>query len=96
MPLLRSARSDNRSSPQSLTNRRPPGPTQPFSNPELAAVTGWRIGGASAWVWVATTAEVTYYNVARGRGFDRAVEVIDADFAGTIVRDGWAPYRQYD
>ena len=58
--------------------------------------TGWRIGGASAWVWVATTEEVTYYNVAHGRGFDQATEVIDEDFTGTIVRDGWAPYRQYD
>lgn len=67
------------------------------ASPVVAAdETGWRIGGASAWVWVATTDQVTYYNVAHGRGFDQAVEVIDADFSGTIVRDGWAPYRQYD
>ena len=58
--------------------------------------TGWRIGGAPAWVWVATTDEVTYYNVAHGRGFQQATEVIDEDFEGTIVRDGWAPYRKYD
>jgi transposase len=57
--------------------------------------TGWRIGGAPAWVWVATTPDFTYYNVAHGRGFDQASEVIDEDFTGTIVRDGWAPYRQY-
>lgn len=67
------------------------------ASPVVAAdETGWRIGGTSAWVWVATTPEATYYNVAHGRGFDQASEVIDPDFAGTIVRDGWAPYRQYD
>jgi transposase len=67
------------------------------SSPVVAAdETGWRVGGAPAWVWVATTDQVTYYNVAHGRGFAQATEVIDADFAGTIVRDGWAPYRQYE
>ena len=67
------------------------------NSPVVAAdETGWRIGGAPAWVWVATTDQVTYYNVAHGRGFAQATEVIDADFAGTIVRDGWAPYRQYE
>lgn len=67
------------------------------ASPVVAAdETGWRIGGASAWVWVATTPAYTYYNVAHGRGFDQAAEVIDEDFTGTIVRDGWAPYRQYD
>jgi transposase len=67
------------------------------NSPVVAAdETGWRIGGEPAWVWVATTEQVTYYNVARGRGFAQATEVIDADFTGTIVRDGWAPYRQYE
>lgn len=66
------------------------------ASPVVAAdETGWRIGGAPGWVWVATTPAYTYYNVAHGRGFDQATEVIDADFTGTIVRDGWAPYRQY-
>jgi transposase len=67
------------------------------NSPVVAAdETGWRIGGAPAWVWVATTDQVTYYNVAHGRGFAEATEVIDANFAGTIVRDGWAAYRQYE
>ncbi|MCA1846015.1 MAG: transposase, partial [Actinobacteria bacterium] len=42
----------------------------------VADETGWRINGARAWLWVATTPEVTLYNVARGRGFDQATEVL--------------------
>jgi transposase len=57
--------------------------------------TGWRVGGRSAWLWEATNPELTLYWVAAGRGFDQACEVIDEDYDGTIVRDGWAPYRRY-
>ena len=57
--------------------------------------TGWRVGGHSAWLWVATTAEATVYNVADGRGFEQACDLIDADYDGVIVRDGWASYRCY-
>jgi transposase len=57
--------------------------------------TGWRVSGRSAWPWVATTNQVTAYNIAWGRGFDQACELLDATFAGTLVRDGWAPYRSY-
>lgn len=57
--------------------------------------TGWRVGGYSAWVWVATTPDATAYNVADGRGFAEACDLVDADYHGVIVRDGWAPYRKY-
>jgi transposase len=57
--------------------------------------TGWRVGGKSAWLWEATNPEMTLYWVAEGRGFEEACEVITADYDGTIVRDGWAPYRRY-
>jgi transposase len=57
--------------------------------------TGWRVNGASAWLWVATTPEATVYNIAEGRGFDEACEMVTSDFTGVIVRDGWAPYRSY-
>jgi transposase len=58
--------------------------------------TGWRIAGWPAWLWVATTPDVTVYNVAEGRGFAQATDIVDADFDGTLVRDGWAAYRGYD
>jgi transposase len=57
--------------------------------------TGWRVGGLGAWLWVATSATATAYNVAAGRGFCEATELIDEDFAGVLVRDGWAPYRGF-
>ena len=59
--------------------------------------TGWKVNGVSSWLWVATTATgCTVYNVADGRGFDQACEMVDADYDGVVVRDGWAPYRRYD
>lgn len=57
--------------------------------------TGWRVGGYSAWVWVAATPEATAYNVADGRGFEEATALVEADYHGVVVRDGWAPYRRY-
>jgi len=57
--------------------------------------TGWRVGGHSAWLWVATTSEATVYNVADGRGYDEACDLVAGDYAGVIVRDGWASYRCY-
>ncbi|MGH9113768.1 MAG: IS66 family transposase [Acidimicrobiales bacterium] len=57
--------------------------------------TGWRVGGLSAWLWVATTTDATAYNVADGRGFAEACRLVADDYSGVIVRDGWAPYRCY-
>lgn len=61
----------------------------------VADETGWRVGGRSAWLWVATTEEATAYNVANGRGFEEATDILHEDFDGVVVRDGWAPYRRY-
>ncbi|MGH3860106.1 IS66 family transposase [Actinokineospora sp.] len=58
--------------------------------------TGWRVGGRSAWLWVVTAQGVTAYNVADGRGFEEACEVLDAGYDGVLVRDGWGPYRLYE
>lgn len=58
--------------------------------------TGWRINGEPAWLWEATNTVVTLYWVARGRGFEEACQVVDASYAGTIVRDGWVVYPKYE
>ena len=57
--------------------------------------TGWRVGGEGAWLWVVTNDRATAYNVADGRGFDQARELLHEDFSGVIVRDGWIVYRQF-
>ncbi|MGH9188107.1 MAG: IS66 family transposase, partial [Acidimicrobiales bacterium] len=57
--------------------------------------TGWRVGGRSAWLWVATGHDAIADNVADGRGFTEACDLVDEDYDGTIVQDGWAPYRRY-
>ena len=58
--------------------------------------TGWRVGAHLQWLWVYATPSTTVYAIQPGRGFDQAAAVLGADFAGVLVRDGWAPYRQFD
>jgi transposase len=58
--------------------------------------TGWRVGAALQWLWVAATPNATVYAIQPGRGFDEAAALLGADFAGVLVRDGWAPYRQFE
>jgi transposase len=58
--------------------------------------TGWKVEAFSSWLWVATTDDATAYNVADGRGFEQATDLVDADYAGVIIRDGWGPYRRYE
>jgi len=57
--------------------------------------TGWKVGGQLQWLWVFVTARVTVYAIQPGRGFDEAAQVLGADFAGVLVRDGWGPYRRF-
>jgi transposase len=57
--------------------------------------TGWRVEAASSWLWVAATDDATAYNVAAGRGFDQACDLVRDDYNGVIIRDGWGPYRSY-
>lgn len=58
--------------------------------------TGWRVGATLHWLWVAATPHTTVYAIHPGRGFEQAAALLGADFAGVLVRDGWAPYRQFD
>ena len=57
--------------------------------------TGWRVGAAGHWLWVAVTPTTTVYAICAGRGFDDAQAVLGADFDGVLVRDGWVVYRSY-
>ena len=58
--------------------------------------TGWRVGAQLQWLWVCATPSTTVYAIQPGRGFDEAAAILGADFAGVLVRDGWAPYRRFD
>lgn len=57
--------------------------------------TGWKVAGLLQWLWVFATPDTTVYRIQPGRGFTEAAAVLGADFAGVLVRDGWAPYRQF-
>lgn len=57
--------------------------------------TGWKVNARLWWLHVFTTPETTVYSIAPGRGFDEAAAILGEDFDGTLVRDGWAPYRQF-
>ena len=57
--------------------------------------TGWKVAGRLQWLWVFATPDATVYRIQPGRGFEEAAAVLGRDFAGVLVRDGWAPYRQF-
>ena len=57
--------------------------------------TGWKVGGRLHWLWAFTTPQVTVYRIMDGRGYDEACQVLGAGFTGTLLRDGWAPYRSF-
>jgi len=60
--------------------------------------TGWYEGPkqgrkARAWLWVAVTALVTVFRIARSRGAEVTKEMLGEDFRGFLVVDRWAAYR---
>lgn len=57
--------------------------------------TGWKVGVRLQWLWVFATATTTVYAILPGRSFDEAKTILGEDFAGVLVREGWAPYRRF-
>ena len=58
--------------------------------------TGWKVGGYLHWLWAFVTPTTTVYRIMDGRGYDEACRVINPGFSGTLLRDGWAPYRCFE
>jgi transposase len=58
--------------------------------------TGWKVDARLQWLWAYVTRDTTVYAIQPGRGFEEAAAVLGADFAGILVRDGWAPYRRFE
>ena len=57
--------------------------------------TGWRVGAVLHWLWVFATPDTTVYAIRPGRSFEDAAAILDPRFDGVLIRDGWAPYRQF-
>ena len=57
--------------------------------------TGWRVGAVRHWLWAFVTPQTTVYAICSGRGFNEAATVLGTDYAGVLVRDGWAAYRRF-
>jgi transposase len=57
--------------------------------------TGWRIGGALAWLHAFAARQLTCYVIDRKRGFEVAEQVLGLDYAGELIHDGWAPYDRF-
>jgi transposase len=57
--------------------------------------TSWKIGGELQWLWAFVTPTTAVYAVQPGRGFAQAAAILGEAFAGLLVRDGWAPYREF-
>ena len=57
--------------------------------------TGWRVGGGMAWLHTAVAINATAYLVHPRRGYEAARKLIPANYTGTLVHDGWAPYDRF-
>jgi transposase len=57
---------------------------------------GWRVEGRRTQLWTAASAEATAYNIAPGRSYEDALQILNEDFSGVLVRDGYAVYRLFE
>lgn len=54
--------------------------------------TGWRLENESAWAWVFTNGNSTYYVIAQSRGHGVVLDVLEKDFSGFIQSDFFSAY----
>ena len=57
--------------------------------------TGWRVGGAGAWLHAFAAPAAVAYHIDPRRGFGAAAGVLGEAFAGVMTHDGWAPYLSF-
>lgn len=57
--------------------------------------TSWRVGGVLRWLWVCLSADVTFYEILPGRGFEQAAAILGEDWEGWLHHDGWSPYYKF-
>lgn len=58
----------------------------------VADETGWRVGGANAWLHVLVGPSATCYQVDPTRSHAPAQRALGQGWSGTLVHDGWAAY----
>jgi transposase len=58
--------------------------------------TGWKVGGRLWWLWAFASDQLTVYAILNGRGYEEATRILNPDFDGFLVRDGWIVYRRFD
>jgi transposase len=58
--------------------------------------TGWRVGGHPAWLHTLVGPEATAYVIDPTRGGAVAEGILELDYAGTMIHDGWSPYDQFE
>jgi transposase len=61
----------------------------------VADETGWRVGGASAWLHAFVGRSVSCYVIDPTRSHQPLEELLGSGWRGTLVHDGWAPYDQF-
>lgn len=55
--------------------------------------TGWRVNGATYWLWCFASKDVTYYMIDRRRGSPALKRFFKTEFAGVLVTDFWGAYN---
>lgn len=58
--------------------------------------TGWPLGDAQGWLWVAATSLIACYRIDPTRSQAAAKELLGADFGGIVVTDRYAGYHFLD
>lgn len=56
--------------------------------------TGWRVNGATHWLWCFTTTDLTYFMIDRSRGSPALSQFFKDEFDGTLVTDFWGAYNK--
>ena len=58
--------------------------------------TGWRENKLKAWLWVAVSATLAVFLIARGRGREVAQQLLGRNFSGYLGSDRWSAYQFVD
>jgi transposase len=61
----------------------------------VADETGWRVGGASAWLHAFISPSASCYVIDPTRSHQPLADLLGTGWRGTLIHDGWAPYDQF-